>query len=92
MANLPFSLLEEPETRQPSKVRLILLVLFLLLIILSALFIGLYIIEKTKPTDSSPAKCSSAACITSAAGMFNMRLNRYVILHLVHYTNIMFVT
>ena len=59
MANILSSrlgLLEEPETRKPSKVRLALLVLFLLLLILSAVFIGLYIKEKIAFDRSSSKK------------------------------------
>ena len=59
MANITLSrlgLLEEPETRKPSKVRLAFLVLFSLLLILSAVFIGLYIKEKIAFDRSSSSK------------------------------------
>ena len=56
MAKIPFSLLEEPETRKPSKVHLAFFIVILLLLVLSAAFIALYIKEKSKSTDSSSGK------------------------------------
>ena len=53
MARIPFGLLDEPETRQPSKVRLAFFALFLLLLSLSVIFITLYALEKSKSKDSS---------------------------------------
>ncbi|XP_028410277.1 endothelin-converting enzyme homolog isoform X2 [Dendronephthya gigantea] len=48
MPSIPFGLLEEPETRKPSKARLALAVSFLVLLVLSIVFISLYAVEKNK--------------------------------------------
>jgi flagellar basal body-associated protein FliL len=72
MANIRFGRLGETEIRKPSKVLLVFFILFILLLILSATFIALYVMEKTKSTDSSSGTCSSPACVTSAAGMLGM--------------------
>ncbi|XP_028410352.1 endothelin-converting enzyme 1-like [Dendronephthya gigantea] len=76
MAKLPFNLLEEPETRQPSKVRIVLFILVILLLLMSVAFIVLYVVEKTqeKATDLSSettinGTCISRGCVTSAADM-----------------------
>ena len=63
MAKIPFSLLEEPETRKPSKVRLAFFIVILLLLVLSAAFIALYIKEKSKSTDSSSGQTQLSAYI-----------------------------
>ena len=77
MANFPFGRFrEETEVRKPSKAFLIFSILFLLLLILSATFIALYIVEKTKSTDSSSGTCATPTCITSAAGMLGRRFPR----------------
>ena len=46
MPAVPFGLLEEPETRKPSKVRMLLAASFLVLLVLSVVFISLYAVEK----------------------------------------------
>jgi hypothetical protein len=69
MARVPFGRLAETEIRKPSKVLLVFFVLFILLLILSVTIIALYVVEKTKSTDSPTGTCTSPACITSAAGM-----------------------
>ena len=76
MANIPFSPLQDTETRKPSKITLAFLVLFSLFLILSVVFIGLYVKEKVTveptnvPSDNSKSMCISSGCTTSAAGMF----------------------
>ena len=74
MATFRFGLLAEPETRKPSKVRLVLFILVILLLILSVAFIALYVVEKTKSNETQSGTCRSAACITSAAGMLSQNL------------------
>ena len=69
MASFPFGLLEEPDTRKPSKVRVVLFILVVLLFLLSITFIVLFVVEKTKANDFTSDICSSRACTTSAAGM-----------------------
>ncbi|CAB3999898.1 endothelin-converting enzyme 2-like isoform X1, partial [Paramuricea clavata] len=71
MANIRFGRLGETEIRKPSKVLLVFFILFILLLILSATFIALYVIEKTKSTESPTGTCSSPACVTSAAAILN---------------------
>ncbi|CAB3996359.1 endothelin-converting enzyme 2-like isoform X2 [Paramuricea clavata] len=65
MARFPFGRLEETEIRKPSKVRLVFLILFLLLLILSGIFIVLYF-KVFKEKSKSSEKCSSPACISAA--------------------------
>ena len=85
MARFLFGRLEETEVRKPSKARLVFIMLFVLLLVLSATFITLYAIEKSKSSDSSSNKpestkspsakrsqsetCSSPTCVAAAAGM-----------------------
>ena len=58
MANISFRRLglEEPETRKPSKVRLAILLLFLILLILTAVFIGFYVKEKIRSSSFKKTK------------------------------------
>ena len=58
MANISFRRLglEEPEIRKPSKVRLAILLLFLILLILTAVFIGLYVKEKIRSSSFKKTK------------------------------------
>ena len=77
MANIPFSLLQDTETRKPSKFTLAFLVLFLLFLILSVVFIGLYVKEKVTPYEpveptnvpveptNVPSDNSKSMCISS---------------------------
>ena len=71
MASFPFGRLQETEIRKPSKALLVFFIIFLLLLILSATFIALYVVEKTKSTDSTSGTCNTPVCITTAAGMLN---------------------
>lgn len=48
-------MLEEPETRRPSKVRVTLMLLLIVLFVLSITFIALYVVEENK-SDESPSK------------------------------------
>ena len=70
MANFAFTRLDETETRKPSKIRLVLCILVVLLLALSATFIVLYLKEKLRSTDSTKSQetCTSSSCLT-AAGM-----------------------
>lgn len=55
MGRIRFGLLEEPETRRPSKVRVTLMLLLIVLFVLSVTFIALYVVEENK-SDESPSK------------------------------------
>ncbi|CAB4014795.1 endothelin-converting enzyme homolog, partial [Paramuricea clavata] len=55
MAGIPFGLLE-PETRKPSKVRLVIMVLFVVLLVLSVVFISLYAVERNKSSNEGSTK------------------------------------
>lgn len=85
MAKIPFHLLEEPETRQPSKVRLVLFISIILLFIVAVAFIVLYAVEKTheKATDSTSetanGTCTSRGCVISAAGILPELIRLYQI-------------
>ena len=53
MGQIPFGLLEEPETRKSSKVRLTFLLLFVALFVLSITFIALYVVERNTSDEST---------------------------------------
>ena len=80
MPSVPLGSLK-PETRKPSKARLLLAVLFFVLLVLSIVFISLYAVEKNKSTsENSPSRqqphgtapskktCNTLGCVVSAAG------------------------
>ena len=53
MGRIPFGLLEEPETRRPSKVRVTFMLLFIVLLALSITFLALYVVERNKSAEST---------------------------------------
>ena len=53
MGSISFSLLGEPETRRPSKVRVTFIVLFIVLLALWITFLALYVVERNKSDEST---------------------------------------